>query len=346
MAGEFSGFSIAVLIVTGAIILSGILIGLGRAFGFRKIEYFGYEELVQSIINAAMIGGASILVDFVATLSAQKDLPVDCGLTATDFHLCYLSSINSLLFQLFQNTSKILELIGYYQGLILHFGTFSISPFANLSALSNIFSLDLLFVNLLLLLSAINIQIALFLKDYALSFFFPLGLLLRTFFATRRLGGFLISLSIGLFVLYPSFILVFPNPSTSLSIAINSSLNVSNNSYYSFVPIVDLNNNNAIAAKLDIMSGRCSGNLSNSSCAEYWNSSKILNSTINMSINSTADFSNHLGNSSAETNVAISKSLLYLLIAPVFSLLISAVFIKELTNLLGAEFIMSIGKLI
>ena len=47
MADDFIGMGMAVIVVTASIVLAGILIGVGRAFGYKKVEHFGINELIQ-----------------------------------------------------------------------------------------------------------------------------------------------------------------------------------------------------------------------------------------------------------------------------------------------------------
>ncbi len=329
MAEEFAGMSIAVMVVTASIILAGIMIGLGRAFRHKRIEQFGLEELIQSIVNAAIIGSFAVIVAMATEVSSSLARSGACGAvpgTLVDQLICVMGSTKSLLFSMSSQLIRTMDIIGYYQGLQLDFGAFSIAPFANLSVASGTLSAQALALNVILILAGLNGLIALFIKQNALILLFPLGLVLRTVFATRRVGGFLIALSIGLYLFYPSFVMIFPAPTLEINNSVNLMSNFTNNSAYAAMPIVDLNDNNAIAKKLDIMSGRCMQlNLLNSS---HCNATER---------NMTVDFSGDLTMISQSNDEAISKSLLQTVIAPIFSLLITAVFVKELSSLLGGE---------
>ena len=57
----------------------------------------------------------------------------------------------------------------------------------------------------------------------------------------------------------------------------------------------------------------------------------------NISTNTSVDFSGDLTRLTQMNNTAISKSLLYSVIAPIFSLIITVVFVRELANILGSE---------
>ena len=336
MADEFSGVGIAVVLVSASIVLSGIMIGLGRAFNYKRVEHFGYEELVQSVINAAIIGSFAAIINLVSDVSGNVQNS-SCSGNVIDQLICNFGIVKIALLGFSNELIKLTSLIGYYQKLTLDFGAFAIEPFGNLSALSGIFSNHLLFSSLLITLLSLNIQIASFIKLNALSLLFPLGLLLRSFFATRRVGGYLIALSIGLFVFYPSFILIFQNPAPALDNSTILMKSFNNNSIYAPMPIIDLNNNYAIAAKLDLMSGRCSGNISNTSNCYLINNTLNI-SGLNISSNNTStDFSGDLGLIAGSNEDGLGKMLMYILLSPIFSLLISFVFIRELGGLLGNE---------
>jgi hypothetical protein len=176
---------------------------------------------------------------------------------------------------------------------------------------------------------------------------------LRTFFATRKVGGFLLALAIGLFIFYPTFVLIFPEPMADVQNTTSLMSDFTNNSYYATVPVLDLNGNNAIALKLDTLSGRCSmdkianitvtntTNMSNLTACQL-SMLKIQNQSLNATngTNATmysADFSNDLTMIVQSAKVALSKSLLYAVVAPLFSLIVTIVFVKELASLLGSE---------
>ncbi|MBD3210639.1 hypothetical protein GF318_04635 [Candidatus Micrarchaeota archaeon] len=349
MAEEFVGVEIAVIVVTASITLAAILIGLGRAFGYKRIEHFGIEELLQSVVNAAIIGSFAAVIELVAAVSSSLVTETCTEGNVVEQLGCALQNINDLLFLFFQELVKVLTLVGYYQTIGLDFGAFEISPFNNLAAVSGVLSVQLLAANLILLLVGLNIQITNFIGQNALALLFPVGLVLRTLFATRKVGGFLIALSIGLFLFYPTFVLIFPGPENDLSNSTVAMQEFNNNSYYATLPVVDLNDNYAIAGKLDIMSGRClEENLSNTSqcnqtLIDYGimeNVSNVSNVTvweIALPENTTFDFSGDITYITQSNNNALSKSLLYSVVAPIFSLLVTVVFVKELSNILGSE---------
>ena len=358
MAEAFVGIEVAVIVVTASIMLAGILVGVGRALGFKRVEVFGVEELIQSVINAAIIGSFAAIVELVGAISSSV-VSGEC----TDGNVvaqlsCVLLRVDSSLFLFMQGLVQTLNLIGFYQGLMLDFGSFAVSPFANLSSVSDALASQLLWANLVVMLIQLNSQITIFIGQNALALLFPVGLVLRTLFATRRLGGFLIALALGLYVLYPTFVLIFPDPGPAVANASMVMGNFTENSFYAAVPVIDLNSNYAIAGKIDVISGRCdprdynitsytitlangtnetfTTNVSNTTtmCDDY-----LLeqNWTSDVTGNMSADMNGDLTFMVEGNTNALSKSFLYAVIAPIFSLVITVVFVKEIANVLGSE---------
>lgn len=344
------------MVVTASIVLAGIMWGVGRAIGYKRVEQFGIEELVQSIINAAIIGSFAAIIELVAAVSSSLTPGICSSGPVIGQLTCTMGSVQAALFMLFQELLRTLTIVGYYQSLSLDFGAFTIAPFVNLASVSNALSLQLLSLNAMMMLVELNRQIAIFVGQNAMALLFPTGLVLRTFFATRKIGGFLIALALGLYVLYPVFILVFPEPSPSIQNSTMVMLRVTNNSYYAAVPVIDLNDNYAIAGKIDLLSGRCdeyirlnpinttnttnmtnmtnttnTTNITPSACVDFMASQQNL--TQNISV----DLSGDLTMISQSNNSSLARALLYAVVAPIFSLMITIVFVRELAGLLGSE---------
>jgi len=334
MPEEFVGMEIATIVVTASIVLAGILIGVGRAFSYKRVENFGIEEFIQSLINAAIIGAFAAIVQLINSVSSSVvEGACGTGTTVLEQLVCIMERTNANLFLLFQETVRLTNMLGYYQSLNLNFSLFSIQPFSNLSSISLLFSAQILLLQLLMVFVELNIQILNFIGENALLLLFPVGLVFRTFFATRRLGGFLIGLAIGAYLLYPSFVIIFPDPQPDVANATANVTEFNTKSFYATVPIIDLNDNNAIAAKLDVMSGRCFDSNSPQCVAAVQGHSR-----------EEVDFVGDLTVVAQKNTIAISKVLLYLVVAPLFSLIITLIFIKEITKILGSEIGLDIIK--
>lgn len=308
--------TIAGTIVALSIVLSGLLIGIGRAIGSHKVEFFGREELIQAIINAALVG-AYATITLTAT-EISKEIAGD-GLCvegdAIENLQCIYEGTSTNIYTLLVETLHLHQTVAYYQSLVLNFSTFTIQPLAYLSSVSLILEAQALALQQLLLVSEIHIQLLAFFGPQLLTFFFPLGLVFRAFFSTRKLGGFLIALSIGLYLLYPSLIMVFPQPDLNETTIALESMN--NNTNYTITPILDLNDNYAIAGKLDNMTNTSAG----------------------------TDFTGDVTTSLQQLTSATSALTIFILIAPLFSIILTLIFIKEVTDIFGGEFFYSVGML-
>jgi len=308
--------AIAGMIVALSIVLSGLLIGIGRAIGSHKVEFFGREELIQAIINAGLVGAYATIV--LTATEISKELAGDqiCRTgDALENLQCVYENLSAQTYDLLLGTIHLHGMVAYYQSLVLDFSTFTIQPLAGLSSISIILEVQALALQQLLLLGEVHIQILAFFGPQLLTFFFPLGLIFRAFFSTRKLGGFLIALSIGLYLLYPSMVMVFPEPDLNQTQMHLAAMN--NNTNYSILPILDLNDNYAIAGKLDNMT--------------------------NMSAE--VDFTGEVTQSVQYLTSATASLLIFILFAPIFSFIITLVFIKEVTDIFGGEFFYSVGML-
>lgn len=308
--------TIAGTIVALSIVLSGLLIGIGRAIGSHKVEFFGREELIQAMINAALVGAYATITLTATEISKEM---VDGGICGTGDAIenlqCLYEGVSGNIYSLLVETLTLHQTVAYYQSLVLTFSTFTIQPLAYLSSVSLILEAQVLILQQLLLVSEIHIQLLSFFGPQLLTFFFPLGLIFRAFFSTRKLGGFLIALSIGLFLLYPSLVMVFPQP--ELNETLTSVEMMNNNTNYTITPILDLNDNYAIAGKLDNMTNVSAG----------------------------MDFTGEVTTSIQQLTTATSALAIFVLIAPLFSIIVTLIFIKEVTDIFGGEFFYSVGML-
>ena len=118
-----------------------------------------------------------------------------------------------------------------------------------------------------------------------------------------------------LYILYPAFTLSFPVPDLTNETAQLKAFNA--NPFYATVPILSLNGNDAIAAKIDNMTTKSNVSIGNSTYV--------------------ADISGDLTIITQTNANSISKILLYAVIAPLFSLIVTLVFIKEMASMLGGE---------
>ncbi|MFA5412116.1 MAG: hypothetical protein WC350_02085 [Candidatus Micrarchaeia archaeon] len=304
--------TLAGIVVSLSIILSGLLIGLGKTIGSKRVEHFGEEELVQSAINAALVGAYAAIISIASEVSKGIAEGQTCVAgDALENLQCIFSNLSADIFQLLTQAINLHQIVSYYQSITLEFATFSIQPMSHLSSIQSILGGQILTLQALLTLAQLQVQILAFFAPQLLTFFLPLGLIFRSFFSTRKLGGFLIALSIGIYLFYPAFILIFPAPQFNVTAA--NLTNLTNTSLYTTVPILDLNDNYAIASRFDNMT--------------------------------TGDFTGDLTLATQQISASIASLSMFVMLAPLFSLLITVIFIKEVTDIFGGEFFFAVSSL-
>ncbi len=304
--------ALAGTVVSFSIILSGILIGLGKTLNSKRLEHFGTEELIQSVINAALVGAYTAIL--AAATEISKSIITGTSCTAGDAIenlQCIFSGLSVDIFSLLTRVISLNQMVSYYQTIVLDFSNFSIQPMSHLSSISSILTGQILTLQALLTLAQLQVQLLGFFAPQLLTFFLPVGLIFRSFFSTRKLGGFLIALSIGAYLFYPAFILIFPVP--MLNDSISNLTNITNSSLYRTMPVLDMNDNYAIAGKLDNMT--------------------------------TGDFTGDLTLAIQQVTSSVSALSMFVLIAPLFSLVITVIFIKEVTDIFGGEFFFAVSSI-
>ena len=94
-----------------------------------------------------------------------------------------------------------------------------------------------------------------FIQVSALAVFLPAGLLLRTFFATRKLGAAAMAIAIAAYAVYPLlFIYTFSVSSAQKELAAASQLTAAFDSKFASLPLLELDETTAVKAKIDVLS--------------------------------------------------------------------------------------------
>jgi hypothetical protein len=304
--------TLAGIVVSLSIIISGLMIGFGKTIGSKRLEHFGEEELVQSAINAALVGAYAAIISIASEVSKGIAEGQTCVAgDAIENLRCVFSTTSADTFTLLTQAINLHQVVSYYQSITLEFATFTIQPMSHLSSIQSILGGQILTLQALLTLSQLQVQLLAFFAPQLLTFFLPVGLIFRAFFSTRKLGGFLIALSIGIYLFYPAFILIFPAPQLNATIA--NLTNMTNNSLYTTVPILDLNDNYAIAGRFDNMT--------------------------------TGDFTGDLTLATQQISASIASLSMFVMLAPLFSILVTVIFIKEVTDIFGGEFFFAVSSI-
>lgn len=205
-------YSLAIDLVVISILLSALALGLARAAGSRKLWAWGTEELAQSVLNAALLGvlvawaaGSSALVSSALPAAALSSCPAAANSSNAPltYSLCQLdnasASIQSVSGALMTSSFRLAEL----SKMSLSLNVLTASPFDALSYPAKAYADWAAQMAGLQSILESQRQFLLLVATSAFGLFLPAGLLLRLFFATRKLGGALMAGAIGFFLIYP-----------------------------------------------------------------------------------------------------------------------------------------------
>ncbi len=337
------GYEIAVSIVAIMISIGGIALGIGYGIDYRRLKSFGKDELFQSFINALILGAlftffspSGMGVSLVNSIVQSSNVQAYCsGFMNDNYAICfadnylvglqpikignasYPSLLDASLTMLVPLTGSYL-LLGVISAtdLNLGFASFSFS-----SILSPVMSEESFIIKLLTfaiidlytqsaLLSVVSIV--------AIPFLLPIGIVLRTFYLTRKVGGMIMAIAIGLFAVYPLTYLL------DAQITANYSAGLGPQAFTTF-------NLNSQSMQEQILSAG-SGGISANAITPIGNG--LLSGLTKLVSSFTGVF--------RQVMAAVSVLIIEVFFFPLFSLIITIVSIRELASALGSE--VSFGK--
>ncbi len=223
----FNGYFIGFSIISIMLAIAGIVLGLGIALNEKSLKEFGKSELFQSIINGVLLSTlflifskngliTSIINNIVLKTSTSLSCP---GFESTNYAICFaynfLTSLNGFIingvhfFSLFTQVSTMLISISSIYVILALISSLKFNFIIGIS-LSSIFTpvlsvLSNIITTLVFSLLSIEVQAALlkFAGIVSINLLLPIGIILRTFYFSRRLGGTIIAISIGFFCIFP-----------------------------------------------------------------------------------------------------------------------------------------------
>ncbi len=214
-------YMLALDIVVIGIVLAALALGISKALSSRKLWAWGAEELAQALINAAILGilvawGAGVGAALGAALPAdmlsacpQADSSANAPLA---YDLCVLNGTVGTMQRaqgaLIDNSFR----LGMLSSMTVNLNVLSATPFEAMDRPAAQYSDWAGQISSLQALVEAHRQLLSVIGSYAFVLFLPLGLLLRMFFATRKLGGALLAGAIGFFVIYPLAYASLANP--------------------------------------------------------------------------------------------------------------------------------------
>lgn len=258
-----ANFDIAIVAATISILIGGILFGVGFGFGLRRIRLLGAEEIGQGIISAAMLGA---LVSFTLLLdSSFSSMPLPqppaCPQISSPlssphaYYSCNLAALELSLRALASQVSRAADICGFASSLQLSLGVIIAQPFFALQSFSEQLSGSSYLLYAASSLSFLELELSGFIRASALAVFLPAGLLLRTFFATRKLGAAAMAIAIAAYAVYPLlFTYTFSVSGSQQEIASASQLASGFNSKFASLPLLELDETSAVKDKIDELS--------------------------------------------------------------------------------------------
>ncbi len=336
----FAGYDIAIAILAIMIAVAGILIGLGFALDDRRIKEFGRLELYQTLINGAIIGVLFIsfsqygiftavingitggvtqtscdpTLGYNAAICFAYDYLIGSEAITVNGHI-YPSLITSTVALLIPTTLLYIA-IGTISTININFIVVSVGLAGLKIMLGPLHGIvDFLAANIFVI--AAQAALLKFIALTAIPVILPVGLILRTFYFTRKLGGALIAIAIGFFAIFPmTYVLdaqlmdsysngtsaaIFSSASAAIAGAINSTQSISSSSF-------QISQSNSI-------------------------SSNPFSGIISMVSGFTSSFSAVINSLEGVITLLIIQAF----ILPTFSLVLTAISIREMARALGSE---------
>lgn len=328
------GFGIAVALISIMIAVGGMIYGLGYALDERKLKDFGRNELYQSVLNGAIVGGMlllfmpnGIVTGLINSVTSSSNTSFTCfsymsGNSALCFAYNYLAGTGPYTFAGQQHYSLLTVILALLSALFALEISLGLLASLQISAVFITFSPAALLKPFIAeiqyaveALTAIAVSVSAqaavlsFIAISALTILLPLGIILRTFYPTRKLGGFIIAVAIGVYVVLP------------LSYLMNAALV---GSYSGTFNVSALNEVNFYASNIE-------GNYTLQSGANSTNSSLggmlgWIKSALSVLSGALADLFHY-----------IAALIVEVFVLPMFSLVITGISIKELAAVLGSE---------
>ncbi len=328
------GFSVAVLLTAMMIAISGMVLGIGYALNDRRFKDFGSEGLYQSIISGVLVGSMMLLfangglVNRLVNSAIPANTSLHCPqLISGNSAIClsynylvgtqpytFMGVSHASVFSMAMNITTGLLTLNAIVGMIASLKFSFIVSFSFGYVLMPILNELRYAIKLLIdvaVSAVVQAAVLVFVSAGALEVILPSGLVLRTFYPTRKIGGFLIALSIGMYAVFPMTYVLNSMLINTYSLSINST---------------------SISQASVSASGTESSLIS--SAASY----NALSTGILSSMNSIiSQLSGALSGVMNGIIVSVSYLIVYAFVLPAFSLIITGISIRELASALGSE---------
>ena len=326
------GLNVAVITIAIMIAIGGLFTGLGFALNNRKFKEFGIEEIFQSVINGALIGAfavlfmpSGIITSTVNAITLSNTTSLTCSAYLSQNHAICFSydylvgsgyTFNgiyhpSLLAQSTGLTIGFLGLntvLGIIAGLNINAQVIDISFSSALNPIVNQIQYFIKILTTISISAMVQSSLLAVVATSAIAIILPTGLVLRTFYPTRKIGGFLVAVAIGTYVIFP------------MSYVLNAN-------------VLDTYSINSSNSSITQLSG--SASQIESQVVTLPSNPKI--SLITPIINAISGIGPAFSSLASSIISDISYFILAAFILPAFSLVLTIISIKELSSILGSE---------
>ena|SRR3989338_9345978 len=263
-ASQGGSFDLAIIAATISILIGGILYGVGLGFSLRNLRLLGAEEIGQGIISSAMVGALfafTILLDSTVSSTVPQDSLPHCpgvqspGESPHGFYSCNLRSLSLSFSNLSSQLSRSADIAGFSSSLELSVGVISARPFFALESASKSLSDASQIAAQNAALAHLGLQLSDAIRSSAMLILLPAGLLLRTFFATRKLGAAAMAIAIAAYAIYPLlFLYTFTVSDTLATVSEAAQASSGFNSEFASIPLMDLDETGAVRDTISDMS--------------------------------------------------------------------------------------------
>ncbi len=207
--GSWQGLSL-IGILTSYFVIS-LLYMIGTYMGNPWLVARAKNELYQVFITALFLASIILLVTTLCSLNFS-DFGLNVGgnmFDVAEFFLLWLRDKTAVVLGGVLGMSNIVMMLSSFTGgLPITFVTVIMSPFAGLSALMTILNFLVNAVAICLLVTIAQIVVLKIINVGMLSILLPIGVVCRSFPITRKFGGALMAIAIGLFVAYPFMLML------------------------------------------------------------------------------------------------------------------------------------------
>lgn len=335
------GFTVAVCVISIMIAVAGISFGLGYAFNEKRLKDFGRKELLECVLNGIIIGTIFTLFYTngpVTLLINQLTLTNSTSLNCSSFmsnntaiclsydylvsptpytfmgasHYSVLSSVSETMAEL----TVLNGIMGLIAAIKINLILVSFSPSYVFAPIISQVSYIIRILSTIAISAIVQAAVLQFAAIGALTILLPTGIILRTFYPTRKLGGFLMAVAIGLYVVLP------------LSYVFNATMA---NSYGSAVNQTSLQQVSLSASNIkDTLLSTAGTNQTSATGASYGSLIGPIESVI-------TGFTSYIATLINSLLSQLAYFIVYAFVLPVFSLIMTGISIREFAELLGSE---------